>query len=349
MASIIQNKIISFILIALVSICISSETIHAQDVHFSQNYATPQFLNPAMTGLMGGDIRASAVYRSQWGGLVPGSAFRTVTASADLAFEGATELDRIAFGFLFYNDKAGDLAFSTNYFDLAFAYNLGVSEKAYISLGVQGGLTNRSLDLTNAQFGSQFDGAFNPDLASGEVLETQSVWRANVAGGLMFYVTPTHRSNFYLGGGMYHITRPDLSLTGVTPDQRMSKISVQTGGSIGLGNTFGILPSVYYVKQGPHSKIDAGSFLRFIFSYDRRSQLERAFNIGGFIRMANGGLGFGNDAFIVAAKLDYDNISVGLSYDLTLSDVATNGGFEVALIYTTQRRQRSKIMNCPRF
>ncbi len=346
MISIIQKINLFFFCLALCYIGI--HTAHAQDVHFSQNYATPQFLNPAMTGLMGGDVRASAVYRSQWGSILPGSAFRTITASADLAFQGASEYDRLAVGFLFYNDRGGELAFSTNYFDLAFAYNLGVSENAYISLGVQGGLTNRSLDLSNAQFGSQFDGTFNPDLPSGELMETQSVWRTNVAGGLMFYVAPNHRTNFYLGGGMYHITRPDLSLTGITPDQRMSKISLQTGGSLGFGN-MGILPSVYYVKQGPHSKIDAGSFLRFIFSYDRRTQLERAFNIGGFIRMADGGLGLGSDALVIAAKLDYDNISVGLSYDMTLSNVATNGGFEIALIYTTQRRQRSKMMNCPRF
>ena len=38
----------------------------AQDVHFSQYYAAPLTLNPALTGLVNGVFRASFNYRNQW-------------------------------------------------------------------------------------------------------------------------------------------------------------------------------------------------------------------------------------------------------------------------------------------
>ena len=351
--SLLKNSL-GFLLIVIFSFQ-NQSTANAQDVHFSQNYATPQFLNPAMTGLMGGDVRASVVYRNQWSSVMPENPFRTVTASADMSFDGAGEYDRLSLGFLFYNDRAGSVALNTNYLDLSLAYNLAMSEIAYLSVGLQGGITNRSIDFSSAQFGSQADGGiFNDGLSSGETLENQSAFKPNAGAGIMFYIAPNPRSNFYLGGGMYHIMRPDFTVTNEVPDQKTSKISAQLGGSIALGNKLDVVPSFYYIKQGTHTKIDAGSFLRFVFSYDPRNSLERAFNIGGFYRMAGGGeVGLGADAVVLATKLDYDNISFGLSYDLTLSPLADinngRGGFEIAIIYNTKRKEKRGALNCPKF
>ena len=62
----------------------------------------------------------------------------------------------------------------------------------------------------------------------------------------------------------------------------------------------------------------------------------------------------GLDALIVAVKVDYDDLSIGLSYDLNISELnnATRGkgGSEISLVYTPKvRAKRASPVSCPRF
>ena len=52
----------------LIIICFiyANNPLYAQDVHFSQYANTPFMINPALTGLMCGDFKASIHYRNQW-------------------------------------------------------------------------------------------------------------------------------------------------------------------------------------------------------------------------------------------------------------------------------------------
>ena len=50
----------------IVFLAISFGQLQAQDPHFSQFYLSPLQLNPALTGVMNEDIRASLLHRSQW-------------------------------------------------------------------------------------------------------------------------------------------------------------------------------------------------------------------------------------------------------------------------------------------
>jgi Type IX secretion system membrane protein PorP/SprF len=53
------------------------------DPHFSQYYIYPQWLNPALTGVMDGDYRVAGIYRSQWANIDNG--FSTIGVAAELA------------------------------------------------------------------------------------------------------------------------------------------------------------------------------------------------------------------------------------------------------------------------
>ena len=349
-------KHLSFAILFIISawLLLFSNRVQAQDVHFSQNYATPLFINPALTGIMNGDYRVSAVYRNQWASISRDAPFRTVFASADMAFTGFSEHHRLSVGLMLYNDKAGELDFSTNYADISLAYNLAFTQNTYISLGMQGGLTHRGVDLSKAQFGNQYDGGFDPTLSSGEEFIKDNSWQANVGGGILVYHAPGPRTNVYAGMGMYHLTTSDLSFTGVEVDRLRSRISVQAGGSVAIGSRFDVLPSLYFIKQGPHYQINGGGFARYIFSTDRRSGLDKAFNVGPWIRLVNGiEKSLSPDALIIAAKLDYNQVSVGVSYDWTLSGLKAandaNGGIEIAVVYTGRRNNSAGDLSCPKF
>lgn len=340
----------------LITCNLVNSELKAQDVHFSQNYATPLYLNPAMTGLFQGDLRLAAVYRNQWNSVMPGVPFRTIAASADMAFQGIGTNDRFAAGLLLYNDRAGSLSWMTNYIDAALAYNLGISEKAYVSLGIEAGVTQRSFDLSNAQFGDQSDGlGFDPNIATNDIIGQTANWAMNIGAGGMFYMTWSRRTNIYLGAAMYHFTQPDISFTGIERDNYAGKLSLQLGGSYQLSEKIDLLPSIYYLQQANFLKIDMGSFVRFVIDSDRRTGLDRAFNLGAWLRVGNSVLNdSGLNTVILAGKVDYNNFSVGISYDLTaFSELAAvnsgRGGAELAVIYTAKTRPDSDIMYCPRF
>ena len=44
--------------------------LNSQDIHFSQFYMSPLNLNPAMTGVMNGNIRLTGNYWNQWASAV---------------------------------------------------------------------------------------------------------------------------------------------------------------------------------------------------------------------------------------------------------------------------------------
>ena len=45
-----------------------TSVIFAQDKHFSQFYASPMAMNPALAGAFDGKFRVGAIYRDQWRG-----------------------------------------------------------------------------------------------------------------------------------------------------------------------------------------------------------------------------------------------------------------------------------------
>ena len=66
-----MSKKVNHIKAVLLCIILATVTVsgYAQDIHFSQFYASPLTMNPAMTGMMDGTFRATAQYREQWSSL----------------------------------------------------------------------------------------------------------------------------------------------------------------------------------------------------------------------------------------------------------------------------------------
>ena len=88
----------------IVALALSTQTVQAQDVHFTQFDATPMIVNPAFTGAFNGSWRASGIYRNQWRSVtVP---FVTYAASFDAPIlQDLTVDDYLAAGVQLYNDR----------------------------------------------------------------------------------------------------------------------------------------------------------------------------------------------------------------------------------------------------
>lgn len=94
-------RIISTILFSIAMIFISINVKAQVDPHFSQYYAYPLYLNPALTGIINGDYRATAIYRNQWSSI--DKPFSTTGVSADM-----TTRKKLNLGINILNQTAGN-------------------------------------------------------------------------------------------------------------------------------------------------------------------------------------------------------------------------------------------------
>src|SRR5580765_1765351 len=95
------------VLIIFVFMLYASGALQAQDVHFSQYYATPLTINPAYTGNFTGDYRAGLNYRQQWGSVtVP---YKTFDFYGDISFnKNMFHRNYFSVGLCLVSDRAGD-------------------------------------------------------------------------------------------------------------------------------------------------------------------------------------------------------------------------------------------------
>src|SRR6476646_4275551 len=137
-------------LICTVSICLwLGFGAAAQDPNFSQFFASPLTLNPALTGKFDGVYRVAGNYRNQWPTI--NNAFRTYTASFDVGIlkNRIPEYDQFGVGILGFSDQAGAGVLKTNSVALSVAYHKSIDENGYnqIGAGFQGGLVSKRLDV----------------------------------------------------------------------------------------------------------------------------------------------------------------------------------------------------------
>jgi len=129
----------------------------AQDPNFSQFFASPLTLNPALTGKFDGVYRVAGNYRNQWPTIY--NAFTTYTASFDMGIlkNRIPEYDQFGVGILGFSDQAGDGVLKTNSVALSVAYHKSIDENGYnqIGAGFQGGFVSKRLDVTKVTFEDQ--------------------------------------------------------------------------------------------------------------------------------------------------------------------------------------------------
>jgi len=158
------------IYVAVLGLLLCTAKSFAQtDPHFSQYYANPLYLNPALTGVIDGDYRATVNFKQQWSAL--NSSFLTGGASFDMAPK-----KNLAFGATILNQRAGELDFNYLSASVSGSYRLrfGAEGLQMVSFGLQAGIINRSFDFSQARFGNQFNpiSGYDGGMMSGETLSS---------------------------------------------------------------------------------------------------------------------------------------------------------------------------------
>ena len=165
------------VLITIYTLC------HAQDIHFTQFYASPLTLNPASTGHFEGNLRIMNNIRKQWKAIpVP---YNTVTIGAD---KHITESEQpLSLGVIAIHDQsAGILAVNKFYISASLPVKIGSTK---LHIGLQGGLVMKSYPLNQLTFPQQFDmstGYFNSGLNNSEANLDQNLFYPDFNAGALW-------------------------------------------------------------------------------------------------------------------------------------------------------------------
>lgn len=337
-----MKKIISTLAVFVIMVSVST----AQDPNFSQFFASPMTLNPALTGKFDGEFRFASNYRNQWPSI--NNAFITGTASLDMSImkNRIPETDQFGIGIMGYSDKAGNGVLNSTYYGLSMAYHKGLDENGYhqIGAGFQGTYMNKMLNLNKVYFEDQltpfgFTGVTSESFSSSQVKLSYFDLNAGV-----FYNGSTNGyNNFYLGASMYHINRPKESF------QKgnfllNARTTIQAGGKIPVGAyNFIHIAANHSLQAKAHNTMIGGAYAMNI---NGDEQNPTSVYFGSWFR-------FG-DAIIPYMGLEFGEWRFGASYDVNTSSLKpasnTKGGVEISLIYIKKHVDPNmKKLNCPIF
>jgi type IX secretion system PorP/SprF family membrane protein len=299
----------------------------AQDINFSQFYEMPLLRNPALAGIYGADVRTVASYRNQWASV--SRPFNTQALSFE--FKGGISSnsdDYVTGGFLLTNDRAGDSKLGQTQLLPMVAYHKSLSAEndMFLTLAFMGGPVRYSLETSDLRFTSNFITNFSgvPDN-----LVTQFSY-LDASAGISFSATTSSDLYYYLGGALFHITQPSVSLLQLNDAQLARKYSVNAGVSLPIIDFNRLIFYFDAFSQNKNNLYQAGVLYKNVFEQTGEDEY-LSMTIGCILRW--------NDAIIPVVKFDYYKLSLGLSYDTNISKLRGasqfRGGIEATFNYKT--------------
>ncbi len=335
-------------LLTTVIACVALTLVsRAQDPNFSQFFASPLTMNPALTGKFDGVFRVAGNYRNQWPSI--NNAYITGTASVDMGIlkNRIPEGDQFGIGIMGFTDRAGNGALTSNYGALSVAYHKSLDENSFHQLGAgfQGTYMNKRLNSSKIVFQDQL----TPFGFTGVSSETFAGQQLNLNyfdlnAGVFYNGSTNGYNNFYLGASMYHINRPKETFQQGGNFTLATRTTIQAGGKIPIGTyNFIHLAANHSMQAKAHNTIIGGSF-----SLNVNNDEENPTNVylGSWYR-------FG-DAVIPYMGLEFGEWHFGASYDVNTSQLKTasnaRGGIEISLIYIKKYVDPNmRKLNCPKF
>ncbi|MTB51900.1 type IX secretion system membrane protein PorP/SprF [Lewinella sp. W8] len=321
--------------------------LSGQDFHYSQFYNNPLHLNPALTGIFGGDVRMMGNYKSQWAD-VPVD-YKTVTLAYDRKFLNVTKDNGFfSAGGAFNYDRAGDSRFTWANLDLNGSYTRILSSQIAVSVGAKAALIQRSFADDNLRFDAQFDpdaGIFDPTRSNLEDLGNDSNLFPDFSVGINLRLQAKQTSDIVykndrrtrldLGVALHHIFAPDqafFDLESVPLERRLSPYAI---GVLQVLPRVDVVGAITYQNQGAFYDEFVGTLGGRVWIKNSVAKQVSLMAGMGLRRDSN------QDAYWPTFEISYNNWKVGLNYDFNTSefDIATEnrGGMELSVQYIIRK------------
>ncbi len=338
-----QVKLTHTLLAIAALVLLGTTSVRAQDLHYSQNFSSPLNLSPALAGLYGGEHRLVGNARNQWNN-VPVD-YLSVSGSYDTKLNyqpGITGWWGI--GAQFNYDKAGFSKLALAQLGLNLSRTQRLNDRNLLTIGGQLAGGQRYFDDDDLLFNDQFvPGKTALDPTNQPFQNMKRLYPSLSAGINWRYQLRESRTFINFGGGVYHINTPDVSFFESQDVELERRVSAYALGTLMLTDRVDLIANFTQQWQGPHREPLAG--LRGKFYLQDPLVRTLAIQLGAHYRFS--------DAIIPVVKANIDNWEVGFSYDLTISEFETasntNGGPELAVIYTFQKIRPDICLLCPEY
>ena len=282
-----------------------SVTCIGQAGNITQWYSSPLYLNPALAGTGHSDVRLANTFRSQWNPIIQQT---TVHLGLDKFQENW------GYGAMFNKYSAGQGSIETNQVMASLARHLRVSDNGYFSLGFQSGFYQRSLDLTQAVFESQYNQ--ETQLISSESGENISIARSVIldAGAGVHYRVEGPTNQFEAGISIGHIFQGNVSLYEDGTSFLPRRITTYATYGLYLDSALVLRPMLMHSMQGTARQLNA------LVAVEKHFMGGKKVAFGTGIRTG--------DALIFMTQLDLGQLTAGFSYDVNTSVLTrATGGF----------------------
>lgn len=298
-----MRTLFPFVILLLTSITISAQ----QRPQFSHYMYNLSILNPAYSNAEKGAIEAGAFYRSQWTGV-------TGAPKTGLLFAHGEVANRVEAGFSMLYDKIGkDISTFTISGDVS--YNLRLSEKFKLSLGVKLGMISFDADFSNVNLGSgnnTTDPAFRRNIGeTGFSIGT---------GAFLF------SKNFYVGLSAPNLIRTEQAILSGNSIQ-VPHYYLQSGYVHSVHENLKIKPSllVSIIENAPAS-----------IDFSVNALINKRFEVGV-------GYNFNNSITGLLRLEVKENISLGYSYGNISNELSafSGGSHEVFVLFTFRTRPKT--------
>jgi len=303
--------------------------VFGQDPSFSQFFASPLNINPALTGMINGKWRVISNFRDQWAG--PALPYITTTVSYDTKIlkNKIPETSIFGFGVMLMHDDAMASILKSNFASLNLSYNIKIAEaEGDHRLGIGVGLTytSKNVDYSRLNFDHQFNGrVFDTNLPTGESALSNMTPYLSVNAGLLYSYVSQY-TNFDFGVAGYHLNKPKQTFL-EDPNQYLApRYVVHANYDNYLTEKLILNANGVYQNQAYANYFSIGGALGYSLSEEGEPSL-----------IVNGGLWYwSNNAIVPYVGLVYNSMQFGFSYDVTISKLGTSAvppkTFEVSLI-----------------
>ncbi|MFK8058342.1 MAG: PorP/SprF family type IX secretion system membrane protein [Saprospiraceae bacterium] len=328
--------------VLLICFTLMSFSLLGQDLHYSQRFASPLNLSPALAGLYGGEHRFVGNARNQWNNVPVDYLSFSGSYDTKIKYEpGKTGFWGV--GAQINQDIAGDSRLELTQLGLNVSYTKRLAERHLITLGGQLGGSSRRFDQSDLLFPDQSNPG-KPNNATAQTFDNSSILYATVGAGANWrYQVRDSRTFVNVGGGLYNLNTPVVSFNGNDEFKLHERASAFVLGTYQLTERVDLIANYTQQWQGPHRESLAGIRGKFYIVNPLVRTL--AIQLGAHYRF--------DDAIIPVIKANVNNWEVGFSYDMNTSafDTATdaNGGPELAVIYTIQKIRPEICLLCPEY
>lgn len=294
-----------------------------QDQHYSQYMFNGLVLNPAYAG-SNGMISAGLFHRTQWVG------FDNHPVTQSFSLHSPILHESVGVGIHLLNDKAG--ALKNTSIITSYAYRINIA-KGVLSMGLQGGLMNYTLDNSELIIKDDLD----PKLTS------FSSMKPDVGFGTYY-----SRKNYYVGFSIPHLIQTRLNDDLGTQDfAQLTRHYYFTGAyQYDINKDFSVIPSAMYktLRFAPSFKGTENNFQTSSLDLTTHLKYKKMVWIGATYRVAdsfNAQVGADISKFVDGINNPF---KVGYAFDLTTSGLRSynSGTHEIMLVVDFEVSPKAK-------